>query len=1250
MKSRALVLSLTVLMALSAAQAATITLKQGVTGDWADRTLETYWNGTPRSDGFDWVADSGSSGEPSYVTVFAITDLFTLVAPTSGSDVIFIDSATLVLTPQTTRGDGDTVSVSRITTPWLSVGVTEANVTGNSIWANGLQSDGGTGTMFHPDKDSDSAYAVSIVWTEGWNIVNTFTVTGILQDLYDSGVNDGFVFYAIGADGIPAAESSESVAGASTFPQLIIEYHYAPVATTYALTVNSGNGSGNYTVGKDVAISADPANTTFWIFDAWTGDTTGITDTSAASTNIITQAADATISATYALGTTYTLDVIDGNGTGVYLEGTDVPIDADPPITAFYVFDAWTGDTTGIADTAAASTTISTQAADATIIATYVLGDTYTLDVIDGNGTGVYLAGTGVNIVANAPATAMYSFDAWTGDTTGIADTSAEDTTITTQAADATITATYSMLDSVQIPVGKDTFIADNWGAQEDKNYGVTGGLKCAKPSKMSILLGDFTMPVISDVFVGATLNMRNWWSDRTDLDLIVARLTQPWVEGTGNATVSNDGATHNTYDGVNPWATAGGDYALDGTETLTAISVVGQADPFSIDVSAIVSHWIANPAENKGLIILNVDDGNSDLIIYSREMLSGANAAYLEIFTLPTGTPLDLTVVSGSGTGTYTVGDIIAISAGTPPIGQLFSGWDGDVISVDDVSAPNTTIRMVNDLTVTAIYDTAYTLTVMSGTGGGLFAAGATTSIDAAAAPGGQGFSAWAGDTTGIVNLNAASTTMTTQAADATITATYADTYTLTVALGGLGGGNYVDGAVVTITPGGPTTGGWYFGTWVGDVAGVANIYVGFTTCTIMGADATITGTYGLPVTLDVTNGTGSNTYIDVRPVNIAADPPPAGDVFDQWIGDVNTVADVYAASTIIIIPLDDVAVTATYTSGYDLTVVSGIGSGTYAIGSTVTIAGDIPTQGDVFDAWVGATVADANARVTTVTLGADTTVTATYIDDGSDAMVFKDVIEDCWIRNNGTLNKASDFRDANTSFQDYIYIHWGEPGTPPWEAFDPSDPADGLVHGRGILEFDISDVNSVSSAKLWVYAFDVDGNSDTVININRGLASIDVNCTWFDSSTGTAWASAGGDYDTNTTATADVFTVGWHEIDVTDVVQDALAAAQNYATLVLTRDAVTNAFLKLRSQDYNIGELAAQLWIDTTPTAEYRDGDRNKDLFVDIIDLNMVLIDWGKSGGFVDANSDGNEDGTIDIVDLNLVLIDWGKTGYKP
>ncbi len=56
---------------------------------------------------------------------------------------------------------------------------------------------------------------------------------------------------------------------------------------------------------------------------------------------------------------------------------------------------------------------------------------------------------------------------------------------------------------------------------------------------------------------------------------------------------------------------------------------------------------------------------------------------------------------------------------------------------------------------------------------------------------------------------------------------------------------------------------------------------------------------------------------------------------------------------------------------------------------------------------------------------------------------------------------------------------------------------------------------------------------------------------------------------------------------------------------------------------------------------------GDLSDDGRVDIVDLNMVLIDWGKSGGFVDLRSDANGDGTVNLIDLNTVLIDWGKTG---
>lgn len=56
--------------------------------------------------------------------------------------------------------------------------------------------------------------------------------------------------------------------------------------------------------------------------------------------------------------------------------------------------------------------------------------------------------------------------------------------------------------------------------------------------------------------------------------------------------------------------------------------------------------------------------------------------------------------------------------------------------------------------------------------------------------------------------------------------------------------------------------------------------------------------------------------------------------------------------------------------------------------------------------------------------------------------------------------------------------------------------------------------------------------------------------------------------------------------------------------------------------------------------------DGDLDLSGAVDIFDLNMVLIDWGKAApNLTDPRSDGNGDGTVDIIDLNMVLIDWGK-----
>ena len=65
---------------------------------------------------------------------------------------------------------------------------------------------------------------------------------------------------------------------------------------------------------------------------------------------------------------------------------------------------------------------------------------------------------------------------------------------------------------------------------------------------------------------------------------------------------------------------------------------------------------------------------------------------------------------------------------------------------------------------------------------------------------------------------------------------------------------------------------------------------------------------------------------------------------------------------------------------------------------------------------------------------------------------------------------------------------------------------------------------------------------------------------------------------------------------------------------------------------------------------TQAFRMGDLSTDGIVDIIDLNILLINWGRQVPPGDSESgDTNGDGLVDIIDLNAVLIDWGK-GVPP
>jgi hypothetical protein len=360
------------------------------------------------------------------------------------------------------------------------------------------------------------------------------------------------------------------------------------------------------------------------------------------------------------------------------------------------------------------------------------------------------------------------------------------------------------------------------------------------------------------------------------------------------------------------------------------------------------------------------------------------------------------LTVIDGSGSGSYEAGTQVSITANTPPAEQIFDKWTGDVSGVDDVNEAGTTFTMGSaDATITATYKNApppsYTLTVVGGSGSGEYTAGTQVAIVANTPEGSKVFDQWTSDSDGnFTDATSATTTFTMPATAATVTATYKDapaaTYPLTV-IGGSGSGNYTAGTQVPIAANSPES-GKVFDQWTSDGGGSFTDATSASTTFIMPAAATtVTATYkdapAATYPLTVIGGSGSGNYAAGTEIVITANTPADGKVFDKWTSTEGSFASAISASTTFTMPSGATTVTATYkdapASVYTLTVISGSGSGNYTAGTPIPIVANTPANGKVFDTWTSdsGSFADANSAGTTFTMPANAaTVTATYKD----------------------------------------------------------------------------------------------------------------------------------------------------------------------------------------------------------------------------------------------------------------------------
>ncbi len=197
--------------------------------------------------------------------------------------------------------------------------------------------------------------------------------------------------------------------------------------TTFKVNVVGGTGSGVYTDGENVTVTANAPDENKK-FDHWEvkSNTEGVKDSKVnisskkdSQINLIVEKCDCTITACWTDVNTYPVTVMEEDGTTVYNtlhteENTSAWVVA-PAAKSGYVFDHWeSSDEDCIENINSSSTSVSVTDHEIKMVPIYVKSEkpTFTVNVENGTGSGSYVIGDTVNLVADAPQDG-YMFYKW---------------------------------------------------------------------------------------------------------------------------------------------------------------------------------------------------------------------------------------------------------------------------------------------------------------------------------------------------------------------------------------------------------------------------------------------------------------------------------------------------------------------------------------------------------------------------------------------------------------------------------------------------------------------------------------------------------------------------------------------------------------------------------------------------------------------------------------------------------------------
>ena len=296
------------------------------------------------------------------------------------------------------------------------------------------------------------------------------------------------------------------------------------------------------------------------------------------------------------------------------------------------------------------------------------------------------------------------------------------------------------------------------------------------------------------------------------------------------------------------------------------------------------------------------------------------------------TSTPGGSVTEPGQGMSLRNAGEVVDLVA-VPDEHWHFLEWTGDVNTVANVTAAETTITMNDSYSVTANFEIDegwYSLTTSSAEGGSVTEPGEGTHIYQVGAPVSLGaqpdehyhFVEWSGDVVAIADPQAASTNITMNDSYS-ITANFEldtgwNSLTVSTTSGGSvtepGQGTFVyeDGNTVDLIA--QPDEDYEFVKWTGDVAAIADANSAETSIT-MNDSYSITANFDSwhpePVALLMVSSTGGGSVTSpgegtfpcaLGSMVILIAEPSSGYEFDHWSGEVETIADANAATTTII------------------------------------------------------------------------------------------------------------------------------------------------------------------------------------------------------------------------------------------------------------------------------------------------------------------------------------------------------------